>query len=612
MKKISCISIIVIAIIACVPYITVYEKPPRAEVETLGIHQRICGPLCKTYIEVTFKNNNNLEPAEGNFYFQLNRNSFIKTMWLKINGEWIEDITFYRATGKDIYEEIAYQKKRVARPLDPALLTMYDAGKFNLKVFPVKANDYSHVKLEAYTMLEGSDNFDFEWQINTNNYFYRVGGKERDKFDIIFTHELSKIADVHYSPAGLNTISDYLHPKKILSSSGLNIYYNFDTQFNNSSILDYFFSTDTALINNYKVFKLEVSDVATALTQIIANIETPVKICNNRLTCDTFFHNFVSYLIEHRNLTLSTSFDGFDWFSNQTESFFLNDKYAFLPISLTPSVEYKKSGINCNFISEFMEFYTDYLSTVESQIQRKRLTYNTIKLVPEQTEEVFSIINKHVARENEYIVHSKRFETLENPRVKFIAYDDPPVPIGGYGAIQENLIYPNQAIALGIEGTVILQVHVLKDGKIGSARILKSIHPILDLTAIETIRKTRFTPAYQRDKPIDVWINIPISFKLDSKIKKESENCINRKYTIHEKEFYLHATESFTDFIDIKYDSSQTTILKFNEKDTYDLMFKHAELIKYVYEFQNYNMRGLGIEIDSNSYYIHFPQTVSE
>lgn len=103
------------------------------------------------------------------------------------------------------------------------------------------------------------------------------------------------------------------------------------------------------------------------------------------------------------------------------------------------------------------------------------------------------------------------------PRVKFIPYDDPPVPIGGYGAIQRNVIYPDIAREAGIEGTVIIQAFVDDKGRVKDTVVLSGIpNTGLDEAAAEAIRKTRFKPAKQRERPVGVWISIPVNFKLRS------------------------------------------------------------------------------------------------
>ena len=103
----------------------------------------------------------------------------------------------------------------------------------------------------------------------------------------------------------------------------------------------------------------------------------------------------------------------------------------------------------------------------------------------------------------------------EGPRVRFIPYDDPPVPLGGYSAIQRNIIYPEIAQEAGIEGTVVIQAFVDKKGKVTDTVVLKGIpNTGLDEAAMTAIAKTRFKPAKQRDRPVGVWISIPVNFRL--------------------------------------------------------------------------------------------------
>ena len=103
----------------------------------------------------------------------------------------------------------------------------------------------------------------------------------------------------------------------------------------------------------------------------------------------------------------------------------------------------------------------------------------------------------------------------EGPRVRFIPYDDPPVPLGGYAAIQRNIIYPEIAQEAGIEGTVVIQAFVDKKGKVTDTVVLKGIpNTGLNEAAMTAIEKTRFKPAKQRDRAVGVWISIPVNFRL--------------------------------------------------------------------------------------------------
>ncbi|NOY76862.1 MAG: energy transducer TonB [Calditrichaeota bacterium] len=97
----------------------------------------------------------------------------------------------------------------------------------------------------------------------------------------------------------------------------------------------------------------------------------------------------------------------------------------------------------------------------------------------------------------------------------FVAYDSPPEPIGGFGAIQKNLKYPEIARKAGVEGTVIIQVLIDEKGRVIKTKVLKSLgNNGCDEAAISAIRKTRWKPAMQRDKPVKVWVSIPVIFKL--------------------------------------------------------------------------------------------------
>ena len=97
----------------------------------------------------------------------------------------------------------------------------------------------------------------------------------------------------------------------------------------------------------------------------------------------------------------------------------------------------------------------------------------------------------------------------------FVAFDEPPQPIGGFSAIQRNLKYPEIARKAGVEGRVLVHVRVSKKGEVINAKILQSLgNNGCDEAAIAAIKKIKWKPAYQRDKPVTVWVAIPVIFKL--------------------------------------------------------------------------------------------------
>lgn len=74
-------------------------------------------------------------------------------------------------------------------------------------------------------------------------------------------------------------------------------------------------------------------------------------------------------------------------------------------------------------------------------------------------------------------------------------------------------VYPPIAREAGVEGTVMVQMLVDKTGVVRDVRVVKSI-PMLDVAAVECVRRWRFKPALSNDRPIAVWIAAPVRFAL--------------------------------------------------------------------------------------------------
>ncbi|MCX7995225.1 MAG: energy transducer TonB [candidate division WOR-3 bacterium] len=75
--------------------------------------------------------------------------------------------------------------------------------------------------------------------------------------------------------------------------------------------------------------------------------------------------------------------------------------------------------------------------------------------------------------------------------------------------------YPTLAIKAGIEGKTVVKMLVDVDGSVIAAEILKSSgNGMLDESALDAAKKSRFTPAKQRDRFVRVWVVRQYEFKL--------------------------------------------------------------------------------------------------
>ena len=98
------------------------------------------------------------------------------------------------------------------------------------------------------------------------------------------------------------------------------------------------------------------------------------------------------------------------------------------------------------------------------------------------------------------------------PQFKFIPYDDPPRPITPIKPL-----YPDIAQEAGIEGQVLVQCFIDEKGRVKETIVLKGIpNTGLNESAVDALRKTRFRPAKQRERPVAVWVTIPVNFKLQN------------------------------------------------------------------------------------------------
>ncbi|MDR0874335.1 MAG: energy transducer TonB [Prevotellaceae bacterium] len=81
--------------------------------------------------------------------------------------------------------------------------------------------------------------------------------------------------------------------------------------------------------------------------------------------------------------------------------------------------------------------------------------------------------------------------------------------------IEQNLVYPPQAQADSIEGTVVCQFKVSKRGRISRIKVVQSVHPLLDKEAVRLIKSMpRWVPARKNGKPVRSKTTLEIEFEL--------------------------------------------------------------------------------------------------
>lgn len=84
--------------------------------------------------------------------------------------------------------------------------------------------------------------------------------------------------------------------------------------------------------------------------------------------------------------------------------------------------------------------------------------------------------------------------------------------------------YTEEARKERIQGLVVLQTVIGKDGRVHDVKVLKGLPKGLSESAVEAIRQWEFEPARNEDgQPVEVYYNLTINFTLDEKKEKEKE-----------------------------------------------------------------------------------------
>lgn len=106
----------------------------------------------------------------------------------------------------------------------------------------------------------------------------------------------------------------------------------------------------------------------------------------------------------------------------------------------------------------------------------------------------------------------------DNPLNFHIVEDLPQFPGGAVEFMKwltRNLQYPSDAQRQNVQGKVVVQFIVGRDGAVSGLKVVKTLHPSCDREALRVLRMMpRWKPGVQHDKPCRTMVCIPIIFKL--------------------------------------------------------------------------------------------------
>lgn len=133
------------------------------------------------------------------------------------------------------------------------------------------------------------------------------------------------------------------------------------------------------------------------------------------------------------------------------------------------------------------------------------------------TEKIGSIRIDNSGQSKKIFIKSKQAQTNDNTNTDgelFNAVEQMPEPKGGIIELMKKINYPEEARKAGIEGRVIVQFIVDKNGNVQNPQVIQGIGGGCDEEALRVIKSTVFTPGQQRGQDVNVKMTMPVVFRL--------------------------------------------------------------------------------------------------
>jgi TonB family protein len=94
-----------------------------------------------------------------------------------------------------------------------------------------------------------------------------------------------------------------------------------------------------------------------------------------------------------------------------------------------------------------------------------------------------------------------------------------PIRLGGAGGVKPPRkvrdvppIYPKELVQRGVEGLVTVESTIAETGCVSGAKIVRSVHPQLDLAAIVAVSGWEFTPTMVDGRSMPVAMSVSVNF----------------------------------------------------------------------------------------------------
>lgn len=126
-----------------------------------------------------------------------------------------------------------------------------------------------------------------------------------------------------------------------------------------------------------------------------------------------------------------------------------------------------------------------------------------------------------------YSCQSQVCDTTKRAQVFGEIHEQMPYFRGGERALMEclqsHIKYPPEAVKDSIQGLVVVQLLIERNGEVREVKVVRSVHALLDNEAVRVCKSLpKFSPGRVCGKSVAMWLTLPITFKLEGKSDLES------------------------------------------------------------------------------------------
>lgn len=148
--------------------------------------------------------------------------------------------------------------------------------------------------------------------------------------------------------------------------------------------------------------------------------------------------------------------------------------------------------------------------TEKEKLSRKEKELKQKQMKIEKKEQLL----KQKELDKEKVKRKVKEKKLEKQQYQQQKEHSEPTIIGGMKELQKYVKYPQSAKNDKIEGEVYVKALIAETGKVKKAKVVKSLTRDCDKSALKAIYSVKFKPAMKDGVPKEVWITVPVKFKL--------------------------------------------------------------------------------------------------